>query len=192
VAKRQRCETCGKFKGIDKFQSKNKKLTYKICQPCKSEKGKKDSIRGKANEYLALGALLPVYPNTMMSSNEQTAHDLIIHLEKNKDVRAQVKTVSEKNTISFMGGKRSGAERQYISSVKEYRYSAKDTDLVIGVRGFDIGNFELFFIPSLVIDKIGQKSISVKKIKFTKNDFKIIEQCKDSDFAEKFYKQLGK
>ncbi|MDG2284204.1 MAG: hypothetical protein P8N43_01560 [Alphaproteobacteria bacterium] len=192
MAKRQRCETCRKFKGIDKFQSKNKKLTYKICQPCKSEKGKKDSIRGKANEYLALGALLPAYPNTMMSSNEQTAHDLIIHLEKNKDVRVQVKTVSEKNTISFMGGKRSGGDRQYISSVKEYRYSAKDTDLVIGVRGLSMGNFELFFIPSLVIDKIGQKSMSANKVEFTKNDLSIIKRCKGPDFAEVFLKQLGK
>jgi len=185
------CDTCGERKDPKEFISKTGKATYKSCKECKSIKGKESSIKGKANEYLVLGALLPMFPNTMMSSNEQTAHDLIVHLSKNDDIRVQVKTVSKENSITFEAGKRAGAERRQISGMKEYQYSADDTDVVIGIKAIDTGSFELFFVPSLVIDEIGQKSISANVVKFTKNDFEVITRCKDRSYVKEFIKKLN-
>ena len=56
----------------------------KICNTCKRKQGKLDSIKGAGNELLVLGSLIYSYPNTMMSSSAQTAHDLIIHINSKK------------------------------------------------------------------------------------------------------------
>ena len=106
------------------------------------ESGKQASIAGVANEHIVLGILLPFFPNAMLSSHQQSSHDLIIpHGEI--FIRAQVKT--SKKSISFTGGNRGGIDRTYLASnnnPKTYTYSTKDTDIIIGIKPIEIGKFE--------------------------------------------------
>ncbi len=153
--------------------------------------GKISAITGKANELITLGMLLPEFPNAMLSAHEQSSHDIIIALEKNNFIRAQVKTAGP--SVSFTGGNRGGIDRTYIKGTdnpKSYTYSTDDTDVVIGINNTDFGKYDLYFIPSLVITKIKQKSISINKILFTKNDLKIISLCKDEKYCHNFLQRL--
>ena len=43
--------------------------------------GKNASIAGIANEHIVLGILLPFFPEAMLSSHQQSSHDLIIPVE---------------------------------------------------------------------------------------------------------------
>ena len=173
------------------FYTKTRK--NRICNTCKRKQGKLDSIKGAGNELLVLGSLIYSYPNTMMSSSAQTAHDLIIHISSKQNIRAQVKTVNKSGSIPLKGGGRSGADANYGGKGtinKTYLYSTENCDLIIGVKFLSIGNFELYFIPGLVLDKLKQQSISIRKIEFTKNDLSVIEKCLDEDYADIFFKKL--
>ena len=154
------------------------------------ESGKQASIAGVANEHIVLGILLPFFPNTMLSSHQQSTHDLIIPHEEIY-IRAQVKT--SKKSISFIGGNRAGVDRTYITSTnnpKTYTYSTKDTDIIIGIKPIGIGIFELFFIPSIIVELSAQKSISTGKVGFTKNNFDYLKNCTDRSFCLKAYSDL--
>ena len=153
--------------------------------------GKISAITGKANELITLGMLLPEFPNAMLSAHEQSSHDIIIALDSDNFIRAQVKTAGP--SINFTGGNRGGIDRTYTKGTdnpKSYTYSTDDTDVVIGIHNTNFGKYDLYFVPSLVIEKINQKSISIKKILFTKNDLKIISLCKDEKYCNKFLKSL--
>ena len=154
------------------------------------ESGKQASIAGVANEHIVLGILLPFFPNAMLSSHQQSSHDLIIpHGEI--FIRAQVKT--SKKSISFTGGSRGGIDRTYMASTnnpKTYTYSTKDTDIIIGIKPIEIGKFELFFIPSLIVELSGQKSISTGKVAFTKNNLDYLKNCTDRSFCLREFRDL--
>ena len=154
------------------------------------ESGKQASIAGVANEHIVLGILLPFFPNAMLSSHQQSSHDLIIpHGEI--FIRAQVKT--SKKSISFTGGNRGGIDRTYLASTnnpKTYTYSTKDTDIIIGIKPIEIGKFELFFIPSLIVELSGQKSISTGKVAFTKNNLDYLKNCTDRSFCLREFRDL--
>ena len=187
------CPTCKKSKPEKDFFTKTRK--NKICNACKRKQGKLDSIKGAGNELLVLGSLIYSYPNTMMSSSAQTAHDLIIHISSKQNIRAQVKTVNKNGSIPLKGGGRSGADANYGGQGtinKTYLYSTQNCDLIIGVNFLSVGNFELYFIPGLVLDKLKQQSISIRKIEFTKNDLSIIEKCLDESYANIFFEKLHK
>ena len=190
--KTKECPICNVRKPESEFRSKTK--IYRECKECKSLQGKKDSIKGTANEYLVLGALMYDYPNIMMSSSAQTAHDIIIHADTNKNYRIQVKTVQENNSLKLTGGGRAGSDGQYGvpgTTSKIYPYTSANCDLIIGVKNIDFGMFELYFVPALVLDAINQKSISVNKIKFSKNDYKIIDKCLNKKYAENYLRQIN-
>jgi hypothetical protein len=151
------------------------------------ESGKQASIAGIANEHIVLGILLPFYPEVMLSSHQQSSHDLIIPIGR-KFIRAQVKTASK--SVSFTGGSRGGVDRTYIKgkdNPKHYTYSTKDTDVVIGITPEDFGKYSLYFVPSIVIENLNQKSVSTSKIEFTKNNLEVLENCLDKKYSlEKF------
>ena len=154
------------------------------------ESGKQASIAGVANEHIVLGILLPFFPNAMLSSHQHSTHDLIIPHEEIY-IRAQVKT--SKKSISFTGGSRAGTDRTYMPSTnnpKTYTYSTKDTDIIIGIKPIEIGKFELFFIPSLIVELSGQKSISTGKVAFTKNNLDYLKNCTDKSFCLKEFRDL--
>ena len=154
------------------------------------EAGKQASIAGVANEHVVLGILLPFFPNAMLSAHQQSTHDLIIPYEEIY-IRAQVKTSNK--SISFIGGSRAGIDRTYIASInnpKTYTYSRKDTDIIIGIKPIEIGKFDLFFVPSLVVELSKQKSISTGKVAFTKNNFNYLKNCTDREFCLNEFRDL--
>ena len=157
----------------------------------KYESGKLASIAGAANEHIVLGMLLTRYPDTMLSSHQQSSHDLIINFKKSF-IRAQIKT--SQKSISFTGGNRAGQDRTYKkgkNNPKTYTYSSLDTDVVIGISPLEVGRYDLYFVPSLVIEKINQKSLSINKVSFTKNNFLYLENCKDEEFVYEYIKKLS-
>jgi hypothetical protein len=160
-----------------------------IMKDDKLNKSKLAAIRGKANEIIVLGILLPHYPNTMLSPHELSSHDMSIPISRSLSVRAQIKTSPK--SISFTGGIRAGIDKTYKSSLKEYTYSADILDLVIGIKENSIGNYALYFVPTKVIDKLGQKSISVNKVLFTENDFEVIERCTEDKYCDEFLKKIN-
>ncbi len=90
--------------------------------------------------------------------------------------------------MSFKGGVRDGADREYKSGVKEYTQSTETSDIVVGVESTrNNGDTEInfYFIPTLYIEKIGQKSLSINKIPQAKNDWNILLNCKEKEFVEK-------
>lgn len=187
-----KCPKCNKVKKIDEFKTKTK--INKICTSCKKEQGKLDSIKGAGNELLVLGSLIYNYPNTMMSSSAQTAHDLIVHINSKKNIRIQVKTVSKSGSIPLKGGGRSGADANYGGEGtinKTYLYSTKNCDLIIALKFIKTGNFELYFIPGHVLDALKQQSISANKISFTKNDLSIIDKCLNKNYCKNYLKQIS-
>ena len=92
------------------------------------ESGKQASIAGVANEHIVLGILLPFFPNAMLSSHQQSSHDLIIPHEE-IFIRAQVKT--SKKSISFTGGSRGGIDRTYMASTVSYTHLTLPTILLV-------------------------------------------------------------
>lgn len=71
-------------------------------------------------------------------------------------IKAQVKTCHA--SISFMGGVRTGRNRTYKSGVKEYKYSERHSNLIIGV---DKSTLNLYLLPTRFIKHFG-KSKSLK------------------------------
>jgi len=152
---------------------------------------KKAALVGTANQYITLGMLLPEFPETMLCSHDQSAQDMFI--ADISPIRIQIKTASK--SIKFTGGTRGGVDRTYDKTTnqsKEYKYSTKDTDLIIGVHENARGKYELYFVPSIVIDKLDQKGISINKVAFTKNDYDVIRNCKDEQFCEDKFGALYK
>ena len=87
-------------------------------------------------------------------------------------------------------GGRAGADRTYKSGVKEYIYDTETCDLVVGVESIRInGESEInfYFIPTLYIEALGQKSLSINKIPQAKNNWEILVRCKEEDFVNKVF-----
>lgn len=145
----------------------------------RAQRGMQASVEGFANEHIAVGLLMKRYMNVSLVDLPLSPYDIII-VFKGKDgeniIRAQVKTA--KKNISFTGGSRGGADRYYRSDVKVYRQSTETSDVVIGVE--PNGNkFDLYFVPTCLIEMLNQKSISLGKIQNFKNNFEILERCKE-------------
>jgi len=49
----------------------------------------------------------------------------------------------------------------------------------------------LYFVPTILIEKLGQKSISIKKMEPFKNNYEILENCKNEEFVIKKAKEYG-
>ena len=144
------------------------------------------SAKGFANENRLLAALLERGHNASRVDLPHSTYDIVVELSKHNMIRVQVKTVSKSGGVSFKGGTRGGADRQYISGVKEYTQSTETSDIVVGVQSTrNNGDVDVnfYFIPTIYIEFIGQASLSVNKIPFCKNDWDILLRCKDRDFV---------
>jgi hypothetical protein len=158
----------------------------------KELRGRKASIEGFANEKIVCGLLMKRYENVSLVDLPLSPYDIII-VRKMPDgsediIRAQSKTAPK--SISFTGGSRGGVDRKYISGVKTYTQTPKHSDCIIGVRFVD-DRPELYFVPTLLVSELGTKSISVKKIQGLKNNYEILERCKDKDFVLSKAKEYG-
>lgn len=159
----------------------------------REEKGRQGAVNGFAHEHIAVGILMKKYKHVSLVDFPLEKYDVIIVLkegdEKNNFIRAQIKTVSE-NSIKFTGGGRGGVDREYKSGVKEYTQSTVTSDVVIGVKPKDTGLIELYFVPTVLIEQINQKSISIGKVAALKDNYEILENCKNRDLILSMCKEI--
>ena len=151
----------------------------------KAARGKKAAVSGFAHELIAAGILMKKYLNVSVVDLPLSPYDIVI-VFKNKGgiediIRAQVKTAIK--SVSFGGGSRGGVDRTYKSGVKQYTQSTKTSDVVIGIHPNENRSYDLYFIPTLLIEILKQKSLAVNKISFLKNNYQMLERCKDKDFV---------
>ena len=160
------------------------------------EQGKQDSIKGFANESRLLAALLERGRNASRVELPHSPYDIVVIQSRHDLIRVQVKTVSPKNSVPFKGGGRGGRDRTYKSGVKEYTHDTKTCDIIVGVESIRANGdkkINFYFIPTVFIEILGQKSLSVKKIPQAKNDWEILLRCKEEDFVkEKFAELIAK
>ncbi len=158
----------------------------------KAKRGRRAAVTGHANEHIVAGILMKRYENVSLVDLPLSSFDLII-VFKNKNgeeiIRAQVKTIGD-TSLSFTGGTRGGVDRKYKSGVKSYTQTSKTSDLVIGIKEAD-DKHDLYFVPTILIEKMNQKSISINKIKPLKNNKEILEKCKEHDFILDKCKKFG-
>lgn len=160
--------------------------------PKQIAKGKQSAAKGFANENRFLGALLARNYNASMVALPHSTYDIIVEVDQNDTsniIRVQVKTVS-RSKISFIGGTRGGVDRSYKSSVKEYVQSTKTSDVVVGVEAkSDNGEtrIDFYFVPTIYIELINQKSKSVNLLKFTRNNWELFENCKNRDYVTQLF-----
>lgn len=156
------------------------------------ERGRKASVDGFANEKIACGILMKRYSNVSLVDLPLSPYDIIIVREMTDGtediIRVQCKTAS--HSVGFVGGSRGGVDRKYISGIKTYVQSPKSSDCVMGVH-FSNGKPKLYFVPTLLIAKLGTKSISLNKIKQLKDNYEILEKCKDEAFVIAKVKEYG-
>ena len=145
------------------------------------ERGRQASVDGFAHEHIAAGILMKRYQNVSLVDLPLSPYDIIIVLKKGDDsediIRAQVKTATQ--SVSFTGGGRGGVDREYKSDVKTYTQSTATSDVVIGVHPTGDNAFELYFVPTILIEELNQKSISINKIRDLKENYDILENCKN-------------
>ena len=157
------------------------------------ERGRQASVDGFAHEHIVVGILMKRYQNVSLVDLPLSPYDIIVVREDedgNEDIiRAQVKTA--KNSVPFTGGSRGGVDREYISGVKEYRQSTDTSDVVIGLHPSGENSFQLYFVPTILIEKLDQKSISINKIENLKENYQILERCKDKAFIIEKGKEYG-
>ena len=148
-------------------------------------RGLQASVDGFAHEHIVAGILMKRYQNVSLVDLPLSPYDIIIVFKdpdgKENIFRAQVKTATR--SLSFIGGTRGGVDRKYISGVKEYKQSTKTSDVVIGFHLGENGSFDLYFVPAILIEQLEQKSISLKKIKNLKNNYNMLENCKNKDYV---------
>ncbi len=149
------------------------------------DRGRQASIEGFANEHIVAGILMKKYQNVSLVDLPLSPYDIIIVFKdiesKENIIRAQVKTA--KDSVSFTGGTRGGVDRTYKSGVKTYKQSTVTSDVVIGLHPLDTDSFELYFVPTILVEALGQGSISISKIAGLKNNYEMLEKCKDKDFV---------
>jgi hypothetical protein len=154
----------------------------------KSEIGKKASIDGFAHEHIVLGILMKKYQNVSLVDLPLSPYDIIIAFKEESGeesiIRCQVKT--SRTSISFTGGSRGGVDRTYIAgknNTKIYIQSPESSDIVIGIQPINEQQYNLYFVPTLIIKELNQKTISINKIQDFKNNYQILENCKNEQFV---------
>ena len=131
------------------------------------------------------------YGNVSLVDLPLSPYDIVIvyKIEGGEDiVRAQVKTAQK--SISFIGGTRGGVDRTYKSDIKTYTQSTETCDVVIGLHPHD-DSYDLYFVPTILIEILGQSSISLNKIESLKNNYEMLDNCKDPEFVISNAKKYG-
>ena len=149
----------------------------------REEIGRKASIEGFANEKIACGLLMKKYANVSLVSLPLSPFDIIIvrKLDDGSEDIIRIQSRTATKSVKFMSGGRGGVDRTYKSGVKTYIQSPKFSDCIVGVH-FNESKPELYFVPTVLIERLGTKSISIKKIEKFKDNYEILEKCKDKEF----------
>ena len=155
-----------------------------------TDKGKLASAKGFANENRLLAALLERGYNASLVDLPHSPYDIVVERVDNEVIRLQVKTVTGSGRISFSGGVRGGADRKPIPGVKKYKQDRNTSDAVVGVsstRNNGDTQIDFYFIPTIYIETLTQESISINKVKFTKNKWELMGKCRDRAYVEKVF-----
>jgi hypothetical protein len=159
---------------------------------CLEERGRRASIEGFANEHIVCGLLMKRYENVSLVDLPLSSYDIIIARKTEAGtediIRVQVKTA--RKSVSFIGGSRGGVDRTYKSGVKTYIQSPERSDCVVAVS-FVNNVPELYFIPTLLINDLRRKSISLRKIQALKDNYEMLEKCKDAGFVRNKAREYG-
>ena len=154
--------------------------------------GRQASIEGFANEKILCGVLMKRYGNVSLVDLPLSPYDIVIvrKLEDETEdiIRIQSKTASK--SVNFTGGSRGGVDRKYISGVKTYTQSPKTSDCIVGVH-FEGDKPELYFVPTCLISELGTKSVSLNKIEGFKNNYEILDNCKNKRFVLQKAREYG-
>ncbi len=158
----------------------------------KQEKGKQASIDGFAHEHIVAGILMKKFQNVSLVDLPLSSYDIIIvrkSEEGNEDfIRVQVKTA--KKQVSFVGGIRGGVDRSYKSDVKKYIQSPQTSDVIVAICPLEDDQYDLYFIPTLLIEIWGTQSKSLNKIQPLKNNYDFLIRCKERDYIIEQAKKL--
>jgi len=155
------------------------------------KRGRDAAISGFAHEHITAGILMKRYGNVSLVDLPLSPYDIVIVYKKEHGediVRAQVKTA--KSSISFTGGTRGGVDRTYKSGVKTYTQSPSTCDVVIGLHPHN-NSYELYFVPTILIEKLGQSSIVLGKIDALKDNYDMLDNCKNSEYVISNAKKYG-
>lgn len=157
------------------------------------KRGLQASVEGFAHEHIVAGILMKKFQNVSLVDLPLSPYDIIIVFKKKDStediIRTQVKTA--KKSISFIGGTRGGIDREYKSGVKEYKQSTSTSDVVIGIHPLGNNSYDLYFVPTILIEKLNQKSISIKKVEKLKNNYFILRNCKNYNLVINKAKEYG-
>jgi len=157
------------------------------------DRGRQASIDGFAHEHIVAGILMKKYQNVSLVDLPLSPYDIIIVFKQSDGkeiiIRAQVKT--SRTSIHFTGGLRGGVDREYKSGIKEYTQSPETSDVVIGIKPISFDTFELYFVPTVLIPIWKTKSKSLNQIEPLKNNYEMLEKCKDYDYIIVKAKELG-
>ncbi|MCY4561671.1 MAG: hypothetical protein OXC03_05070 [Flavobacteriaceae bacterium] len=157
--------------------------------------GKQASATGFANESRLLAALLDRGFNASSVDLPHSTYDIVVELDQNSIIRVQAKTVDKNNSISFTGGARGGVDREYRSDVKSYTQNRTTSDIVVGVKSKKVNGddkIDYYFLPTLIIEQLEQKSISANKVERWKNKWEILRECKNREFVQRIFESLLK
>ena len=160
-----------------------------------AERGKQASIDGFAHEHIVVGILMKKFKNVSLVDLPLSSYDIIIARELDNGnsediIRVQVKTARKR--ISFTGGTRGGIDREYKSNVKTYIQSPKTSDVVVGIQPIgDEAGYNLYFVPTILIEKWNTKSKSLNKIEILKNNYDFLINCKNHDYIINKAKDYG-
>lgn len=159
----------------------------------RAKRGRQNAVEGFANEHIVAGILMKRYQNVSLVDFPLSRYDIIIVIDDERSeettIRAQVKTA--KDSVGFTGGTKGGVDRTYKSGEKSYRQSTVTSDVVIGLHPVNKDSFELYFVPTVLVEALGQGSISLSKIIALKNNYAMLEKCKDERFVIEQCKAYG-
>lgn len=157
------------------------------------ERGNQASVDGFAHELIVVGLLMKKYQNVSKVDLPLSPYDVIIVLKDQKDqeniIRAQVKTA--RDSLRFIGGTRGGVDRTQKSDVKIYRQSPVTSDVIIGCCPKEDHSFDLYFVPTILIDVWDTGSKSLGKIQPLLFNYDFLEKSKNHDYILSEARQLG-
>jgi len=145
------------------------------------DQSKHAALLGDAHELIVAGIFSRLGFEVGLLSAKGGAYDLwVIAYEHPKGdirpIRVQVRTISKGGGIKFVGGVRGGKDRYYKSGVKEYKYTTKDNDLIVGV---DARTLDLYLVPTKFTLAWG-KSKSILGLDTLKNNWDILLNWNDA------------
>lgn len=147
------------------------------------DSGKHRALLGNAHELIVAGILARLGFEVGLIHAQGNPYDLWVVGYKNPGgeivpLRVQVKTAHP--SISFTAGSRGGVDREYVSGVKEYKYTEEHNDIIIGVEH---GTLDLYLLPTRFIKKWG-KTKSLSKLQLLKNNWDILLNWNDEYLDE--------